>query len=118
MPIIQRFVTAYKLWDEFRGHFPKKSRHTLGNRIDNIFLDAIELLFTASYLAQDQKLPFLQKASTKLDLLKFFLQVAWEIKALDNKKFVLLSERLNEIGKMLGGWIRGLIKRNSAESGE
>jgi len=47
-------------------------------------------------------------ASVKLDLLKFFLQIAWEIKSLDNKKYILLSERLNEIGKMLGGWIKAL----------
>lgn len=54
----------------------------------------------------------MQKAVTKLDLLKFFLHIAWEIKALDNKKFILLSEKLNEIGKMLGGWFRQLNNEN------
>lgn len=62
----------------------------------------------AGFLDKNQKLPYVQKAIIKLDLLKFFLQVAWEIKALDNKKFILLSEKLNEIGKMLGGWNRQL----------
>jgi len=37
----------------------------------------------------------------------------WEIKALDNKKFILLSEKLNEIGKMLGGWSKQVTKENS-----
>jgi hypothetical protein len=41
-------------------------------------------------------------------LLKFFLQVAWEIKALDNKKYIRLSEKLDEIGKMLGGWLKSI----------
>ncbi|MEK7134943.1 MAG: four helix bundle protein [Patescibacteria group bacterium] len=50
----------------------------------------------------------------KLDLLKFFLQISWEVKVLDNKKFILLSEKLNEIGKMIGGWLRQLTKENSA----
>ncbi|MEK7576902.1 MAG: four helix bundle protein [Patescibacteria group bacterium] len=44
----------------------------------------------------------------KLDMLKFFLQVGWELKALDNKKYIMLIERLNEIGKMIGGWSRGI----------
>jgi len=49
-------------------------------------------------------LPVIFEASAKLDSLKFFLQIAWEIKALDNKKYIALSENLSEIGRMLGGW--------------
>lgn len=48
----------------------------------------------------------LKKASDKLDLLKFFLKIMWEIKALDNKKYLRISEFLAEIGRMLGGWIK------------
>ncbi|MCX6721560.1 MAG: four helix bundle protein, partial [Candidatus Staskawiczbacteria bacterium] len=62
----------------------------------------------ASYSDKVEKLISLKGASVKLDLLKFFLQIAWEIKSLDNKKYVLLSERLDEIGRMLGGWIKVL----------
>lgn len=59
-------------------------------------------------------MPYIVKASTKLDVLKFFLQLSWEIKALDNKKYSVLSQKLNEIGKMLGGWQRQLIKQTPA----
>jgi len=64
----------------------------------------IELVFTASRLPGERKLPVIFEASAKLDSLKFFLQIAWEIKALDNKKYIALSENLSEIGRMLGGW--------------
>ncbi len=63
-------------------------------------------MFAASYLAKETKLPYLQKAVTKLDLLKFFLRISWEVKALDIKKYIVLSEKLDEIGRMLGGWIK------------
>jgi len=49
-----------------------------------------------------------------IDVLKFFLQVAWEIKALDNKKFIELSEKLIEIGRMLGGWNKQLLEETPA----
>ena len=39
-------------------------------------------------------------------MLKFFLQISWEIRALDDKKYIALSGYLTEIGKMLGGWIK------------
>lgn len=114
MPIIQRFIAIYKLWDEFKNHFPKKSRYTIGAKIDSLFLDTVELLFIASYLSKEQKLPILQKAGGKLDLLKFFLQITWEMNVLDNKKYIALSEQLNEIGKMLGGWMRGIQNKTLA----
>lgn len=100
----------YKLWDEFKNHFTKKHKYTLGGKIDQYFLETIELLLTAGYLNKDQKLPYLKKAGIKLDLLKFFLQVSWELKVLNNRNYIILSEKLDQIGKMLGGWIKGLQK--------
>lgn len=115
--MIQRLIASYKLWYEFLPHFPKTSRYTLGEKIDSLFIDTTELVFIASSLYKGQKLLHVQMAVTKLDLLKFFLQIAWEIKALDNKKFILLSEKLNEVGRMLGGWYRQLSRENPAAMG-
>ncbi|MEK7503551.1 MAG: four helix bundle protein [Patescibacteria group bacterium] len=106
--MIQKLVQDYKLWHGFLPNFQKDSRYTIGTKIDSLFLETIELIIKASYSDKVEKLISLKNASVKLDLLKFFLQVAWEIRSLDNKKYISLSERLDEIGKMLGGWIRVL----------
>jgi hypothetical protein len=99
---------AYKAWHEFLPHVPRNFRYTLGAKVDRSLIETTEFLFSASYLGKEQKLPHLQKAATQLDLVKFFLQILWEMNALDNKKYVALSEQLDEIGRMLGGWIRQL----------
>lgn len=112
--LVQKFVAVYKLWQEYRDHFPKKSRFSLGGKIDSLFIEIIELLFVASYLGKREKLPYLQKAIRRLDVLKFFFHVSWEIGALDNKKYITISEHLNEIGRMLGGWIRGIQTKTPA----
>jgi len=88
--------------------FQKDSKYTLGSKIDSLFLEVVEEIINASNSDKAEKQIFLRIASTKLDLLKFFLQISWEIKCLDNKKYILLSEKLNEIGRMLGGWIKSL----------
>ncbi|MEK7629580.1 MAG: four helix bundle protein [Patescibacteria group bacterium] len=103
-------MEIYRLWDEFKNHFTKKHKYTLGGKIDQYFLDTIELLFVASYLSKEQKIPYLKKSGIKLDLLKFLLQISWELKVLDNKKYITLSGKLEEIGKMLGGWVKGIQK--------
>ncbi len=94
-------------------HFTKDSRYSLGVKIDALIVEIAGLFFTASRLPKEQKLLYLQKAGLKLDTLKFLFQMAWEIKSLDNKKYIAISEKLDVIGKMLGGWQKQVEKQNS-----
>ena len=91
-------------------HISKTARYSIGNKIDSLFGEILESIFRATYLPKKEKFPFLDKAIISLDVLKFFLQIAWEIKAIDNKKYVIISEPLNNIGKMLGGWKNQVAK--------
>lgn len=68
----------------------------------------IEEIITASSLTKYEKLPILKKVSTQVDLLKVLLRLAKELKIIDLKKYITLEEYLQEIGKMLGGWIKSL----------
>jgi hypothetical protein len=108
LSIIQKLTQVYKLWHEYLPDFPKDSRYTLGAKVDSLFLEVIEEIIKASSSDKTEKIIFLKTASVKLDLLKFFLQISWEIKSLDNKKYINLSEKINEVGKMLGGWIKSI----------
>ena len=111
MPTIQKLIAAYKLWNEYFDHLPKKSRYTIGSKVDLLFIETAQLLFTASALPKEQKLSVIQKAVINFDLLKFFLQIAWEIKVLENKKYVAISEQLSEVGRMIGGWHKQLTNQ-------
>lgn len=111
LPIIHKLIETYKLWQEFLPNFPKSSKYTLGEKIDRYFLETIELIYLASYQSPENKLVYVEKSSTKLDLAKFLLRISWEIKSFDNKKYILISEKLDEIGKMLGGWIRQIKEK-------
>ncbi len=97
-------IEVYKVWHTYFLNFPRLSKFSLGAKIDDLFTDLIEQLLLAGYAGSDQKYTFIVRASTKLDLLKFFMQVAWEIKCLNHKQYAALSVSLNEIGKMIGGW--------------
>lgn len=111
LPVIERMLTVYKLWFGYRDHFPKKSRYTLGEKIDNRFIEVLELLFTASYQSADEKLFTLQHALSGIDTLKFLLKISWELRILDDKKYTALAEGLHEIGRQTGGWKKGLEKK-------
>ena len=42
----------------------------------------------------------------KLNVLRIFLRLAKDTKVLDMKKCLSLQEIVDEIGRMLGGWIK------------
>jgi len=91
----------------------------LGQKIDTLFVNIIEAVVTASFLSKEEKLPFVRLSIRKLDTLKIFLMLLWETKSLDDKKYISLSLKIDEIGKMLGGWQGQLLKQNSPrKSGE
>lgn len=110
LPIIVHLVKVYAWWHSYLPHIPKTARYNLVGKIDGLFTQTIEAIFIASRLPKEQKIPHLELAIKKLNLLTFFLQLAWEVRALDNKKYATLSEKLNEVGKMLGGWRKSITK--------
>lgn len=81
-------------------------------------MEVIEALATANFLAREEKLPYVRLAIRKVDTLKIFLMMLWETKSIDNKKYIMLSVKVDEIGKMLGGWNGQLQKQNSPDKGE
>jgi hypothetical protein len=101
---LQKLTTAYLLWHNFSTQLPRLTRYSLGAKIDNLFTDTLELILTAKYSSKDNKIKYINQAIIKFDSLKFFLQILWQSKALDNKKYLQLSSLLAEIGKIMGGW--------------
>ena len=107
--------SAYALWHIFFEHLPRIQRQTIGLQVDAYFRQLLELLFRASFSRErGEKIMLVKQGIAKLDLIKFFLQIAWEQKFLDHKKFGTLSEPLDEIGKMLGGWLKQLSQKTPA----
>ena len=82
----------------------------MGNRIDKIFIEIIELVAGASFLPKSEKPPFIKAGIRKLDTLKILLLILWETNSINDKKYIVLSLPLSEAGKMLGGWIGQLTK--------
>ena len=113
LPLLQKAKESYALWYSFYQILPKAHRHSLGVRIDNLLVEIIEAVAVAGFLAKEEKTPWVRLAIRKTDTLKVLLLVLWETKSLDNKKYIALSLKIEEVGRMLGGWSGQLLKQNS-----
>jgi hypothetical protein len=78
-----------------------------------LFTDTIEAVSIAIFLSREEKTPYIRLAIRKINTLNVFLLILWENKSLDNKKYIVLSEKTDEIGKILGGWLGQTLKQNS-----
>lgn len=99
---------SYSIWFKILADFPKTYRYNLGSKIDNYFLELLENIFVSLYLSGNNKINRITISISKLDGVKFFLQLAWENKCIPNDKYATLSAQLDEVGRMLGGWKKGL----------
>ena len=106
--VILKEKLVYREWRLLLRDFPKVERLGIGTKIEQTFLITLELTFTAAYLPPEQKIILLGKTISKLDVLKFFMQLAWEEQLIPTEKYADLSLKLEEIGRMLGGWKKGL----------
>jgi hypothetical protein len=88
--------------------FPRVERLGIGQKIENLFLSVLELTFYSSYLPPEHKIIMLGKTISRLDILKFFIQLSWENKLISTEQHIELSQKLEEIGRQLGGWKKGL----------
>jgi len=97
------------LWYDFTSwlldkteKFPKKIRFTYINRIDNLALDIIEDIIEARY--SKKKKDILRRLDLRLEKLRILLRMCHDKTFLDNKGYEYASRKINEAGKMVGGW--------------
>jgi hypothetical protein len=110
-PLILKLEVAYVLWHTYIIHFPKVHRYSLGAKIDTLLCEVIQYTSSALFVRKEQKLAYIHKAIQTLDTAKVLLRIAHTIDAFEAKQYIALSEKLHEIGKMLGGWHNQVVKQ-------
>ncbi|MDO8581990.1 MAG: four helix bundle protein [bacterium] len=104
LPVVQKLSSAFKLWINHLPRIPRLLRYSLGEKITGLMIELTELLLITGYSERSQKPLLIQKASMKLDLLKYFLQTAFELKAIDAKTLAAITVPIADVGRQLGGW--------------
>ncbi len=113
-PLLQKSKDLYIIWYNCYKTIPKEHRFSIGVKVDTLFIEIIEMIAGALYIAKEEKLLYIKTAIRKTDTLKLLFLILWETKSLDNKKYLIISEKINEVGRMLGGWSGQIIKQQNS----
>lgn len=113
IPIFKKTYELHKTLCGMRASVPKQDRYAVWLRIENGSLDLAELLLQATALYKTEKLPVLDKVSVKLNILRMLIRLSHDTKAIDGKKYTAIQQQIDEIGRMLGGWIKSMKPENT-----
>jgi hypothetical protein len=108
IPIFHKIYELYKLLHSYHQHIPKSERYTLWQKCENTALALLESLIETGYQKGEEKLLCLYAISNKLDLLKVFIRLAKDTHVINNKQYLDIQSIIQEIGKMVGGWIKSV----------
>jgi hypothetical protein len=84
--------------------FPRGQRFLLGDRIQTTALDVLEQLIVSTY-SRARERP-LAEANLGIEKLRFLFRLSVELRYLDPRRYEHAARALDEIGRMIGGWIK------------
>lgn len=82
-------------------------------KIENICLEATQFIIATTLEPKNSKLPLLNTARTKIELLKRLIRIVNELNIIPNNKYLELELDLQELSKMTNGWIKYLLQNTA-----
>lgn len=94
--------------DKELTNFPKKDIE-LKNRIRSNSYDLLELVYEANTVNEESdKKRLLEKAIAKIKVIDFLLNLAYDNMIINNKKYLKLGRRIDDIIKYTTGWMKNI----------
>ncbi|HDQ23053.1 MAG TPA: four helix bundle protein [Candidatus Uhrbacteria bacterium] len=111
-PILNKTYDLYKDTSEIS----KNEENTLRKSSEITVLEILELIVIATRQGREEKRQTLKQALRKLDTLKVFIDMAGQLKLLNEKNQSQIKESVDSVGKMLGGWMKALKPAETASA--
>ncbi|MCB9267346.1 MAG: diversity-generating retroelement protein Avd [Lewinellaceae bacterium] len=106
--ILSKTYELLKYCTPLLGQLPRSYKFTYGDRVQNLLFTLLEVLLEAFYSPPSQKRAILQKANLTLEKLRYLVRLGFDLKLFSSDAYQKLATHLNEIGRMVGGWLKSL----------
>jgi hypothetical protein len=106
IPVVIKLFIIYEITHKLIFKFPKHERYSLGEKIENSLLEAIEILILANQSSKYEREKTLMKANSKIELLKILFRISLNCQMIDSKEYLEIENKLQETGRMTQGWIK------------
>ena len=97
--------------DALTRNMPRYEKYILSAKIREIGYLCLELAIAAN--KKVHKKTDLTRFNVQHEYLRQLINLAVEAKHIDNRRHRIASEKLDEVGKLLGGWLRSELRADS-----
>ena len=105
-PILNKTYDLYKLLCRHRSRVPKSDRYTLWVECESTVLAILRTTINTTHQKGERRIESLYSISNHVDLLKVLIRLAKDNQAIDLSQYDEIQRLLQEIGRMVGGWIK------------
>ena len=85
--------------------YPKTEKYALSSSIRNSMFETLRLILYANKIADKySKMKILNKIDAEVAMQGFYVRFSYKQRYISSKNYLEWSKRLDEIGKILGGW--------------
>lgn len=108
LPVFQKTYDLYRALYDAIKNFEKGDRYALGEKLKTAVLDALEAIIQAGSAKKEFKIPFLERALMKMEIVKVFVRLGADTRNIPTSLYLELQEMIQTICRMLGGWRRSM----------
>ena len=108
---IKIFQSVYTLCLEIykiTRNFKKEYKYTLGERLKSLIHDILDLVVKTNSMPDKEKSQGLSELNYKKENLRIHIRMAFDLKMVSRGQLGILNQRIEEIGKQIGGWQKWL----------
>lgn len=88
------------------NRIPKSHRLVLGKTLEEICIELLLLIVEANKTNGEERRCLQKNISDKVDALRILIRLSKDLKFISIKQYVFTAEKVNEMGKMLNGWMK------------
>ena len=88
------------------NRIPKSHRLVLGREIEQVSLNLLLTIIKANKARSKERQQLQLEYSEYLDTLRILCRLTKDLKMMSIKQYSLTAERINELGRMLSGWMK------------
>ena len=109
--IYQKYTDVIDYGYNLLVKYPKIEKYALSTSIRNSMFETLRLILYANKIADKYtRIKILNKIDAEIAMQGFYVRFSYKQKYISSKNYIEWSRRLEEIGKILGGWIKACLK--------
>jgi 23S rRNA-intervening sequence protein len=112
LPILQATIDLIKWFVPLLNRLPRDQKFALGDRIITNLYAVLEALVAARW--SRDKLPHLEPAAARLDLLRIQTRLLHDFQLIDTRRYEHASALLEAVARQLSGWLQQQHRRQHA----